>query len=181
MSHRMKTQNKTTQEAQTPDLPPTHPTSGFRSTTPTRPTAAFSPQSYDELVSAVTKCLELSSVGKNTKAFNRPHGTINEWDVSRVTNMHLVFREAYFFNQDLSKWGVSRVTNMRGMFMQATSFNQDVSKWDVSRVTEMDEMFYEAESFKQTLCGETWVNSKASKNEMFSGSPGSISRTTCGA
>ena len=68
---------------------------------------------------------------------------------------------------------------MSNMFRWATSFNCDISKWDVSSVAYMDDMFWHATSFKQTLCGAAWVHSKASKNLMFTNSPGSISRTAC--
>merc|ERR1712032_338731 len=67
------------------------------------------------------------------------------------------------------------------MFDGAHSFNQDLSKWDVSRVTDMQQMFTEASAFQQTLCGAAWVNSRASKIDMFYGSPGSISKTVCAA
>ena len=43
----------------------------------------------------------------------------------------------------------------------------------------MDEMFFHAESFNRKLCGAGWVSSKASKKDMFTGSPGSISPTAC--
>merc|ERR1712032_191570 len=93
--------------------------------------------------------------------------------------MQWMFDGATDFNQDLSKWDVSRVINMEGMFNYAKSFNQDLSKWDVSRVTDMDSMFKGADSFQQTLCGAAWVNSKATKIDMFDMSPGSISKTVC--
>ena len=115
----------------------------------------------------------------NTKKFNQD---LSKWDVSHVTNMNSMFFSAESFNQDLSKWDVTRVTEMTEMFSQASSFNQDLSEWDVTRVAEMDEMFREAISFNQTLCGEAWVNSKATKRDMFSGgSPGSILRKPRGA
>ena len=37
----------------------------------------------------------------------------------------------------------------------------------------------QAASFKQKLCGATWVSSKASKKDMFTGSFGSISSQLC--
>ncbi|WP_281991669.1 BspA family leucine-rich repeat surface protein, partial [Aquimarina aggregata] len=65
-------------------------------------------------------------------------------DLSNVTNMNGMFREAINFNSDISNWDVSNVTNMNSMFLDATSFNQDIGNWDVSNVTNMDFMFFEA-------------------------------------
>ena len=106
-------------------------------------------------------------------------GDISKWDVSRVTKMADMFSSASSFNSDLWKWDVSSVTDMTGMFSRATAFDIDISKWDVLSVTNMDHMFLDATSFKQKLCGADWVNSKASKRNMFIGSSGSISRTVC--
>merc|ERR1719174_1487484 len=93
--------------------------------------------------------------------------------------MHGMFFDAKTFNSDVSKWDVSSVTDMSRMFMQAELFNHDISKWDVSSVIITDGMFLDARSFNQKLCGAAWVRSKASKNDMFVGSFGSISRAVC--
>ena len=71
-------------------------------------------------------------------------GPIVSLDVSGVTNMYDIFRDANVFNQDISSWDVSKVTTMSGMFYNAWAFNQDLSPWDVSKVTRMDYMFYSA-------------------------------------
>ena len=63
--------------------------------------------------------------------------------------------------------------------MSAYAFNQDLSKWDVSAVTNMDHMFWSASGFYHVLCGVTWVESNATKEDMFKHSPGSISVTAC--
>ena len=108
----------------------------------------FSPQSRDELKSAVGECLQVSPFGNCSTG---RHGPIGEWDVSRIADIRTMFATAESFNQDLSKWDVSHVTNMRAMFANAKSFNQDMSTWDVSRVTDMGTMFGGAESFNQEL------------------------------
>ena len=105
------------------------------------------------------------------------NGDLSEWDVSRVTNMAHMFYSARSFNGDLSKWDVSAVTSMEHMFYSAKSFNTDLSKWDVSKVSSMWGMFYAASSFGQVLYG-AWRSSKATKNEMFIGSSGRISKTS---
>ena len=38
------------------------------------------------------------------------------------------------FNQPLNDWNVSKVTDMIGMFCGAISFNQPLNKWNVSNV-----------------------------------------------
>ena len=107
-------------------------------------------------------------------SFNRD---ISKWDVARVTIMAYMFASASSFNGDISKWDVSRVTNMGAMFWDASSFNCDISAWEVSNVKDMYGMFAGASSFEQTLCGDAWVNSTATKKRMFDGSPGAICPT----
>ena len=105
-------------------------------------------------------------------AFNQ---ALSNWDVSRVADMAHMFNFAKAFNQDLSEWDVSRVTDMNAMFANAHVFNRALSKWDVSRVTNMRWMFAGADSFQQVLCGAAWVDSTASKIDMFDMSPGAVS------
>ena len=62
---------------------------------------------------------------ENAISFNHYLG----WNVSKVTNMLYMFRNATSFNQDISGWDVSKVTNMQAMFQNASSFNQDISGW----------------------------------------------------
>ena len=78
------------------------------------------------------------------------YGEINNWDVSKVTDMDM-FNGARSFNQSLNKWDVSNVTDMQRMFEGAESFNQPLNNWNVSKVTNMAEMFFEARSFNQPL------------------------------
>ena len=84
--------------------------------------------------------------------------SIENWDMSRVTNMRDLFNENRSFNEDISKWNVSNVRNMSWMFHKATSFNQDISRWDVSNVESMTGMFWFATSFNQDIGG--WVVSE---------------------
>ena len=51
-------------------------------------------------------------------------------------------------------------------------------KWNLW-VQDMEGMFWGATFFNRKLCGSAWVHSKASKELMFEGSPGSISEPVC--
>ena len=72
-------------------------------------------------------------------------------DLSRVTDMHDMFRSASKFNGDLSAWDVSRITDMSGTFAYAKSFNGNLSAWNVSRITDMSEMFRTTPEFSADL------------------------------
>ena len=83
-------------------------------------------------------------------------GPIENWDVSKITNMDGWFFDSKITNMnvggkyisnDISKWDVSNVTSMKYMFYNATSFELNISNWDVTNVTgtnSMDGMFYGA-------------------------------------
>jgi surface protein len=45
-------------------------------------------------------------------AVQTAHGSIEDWDVSRITIMNNVFEKKTSFNSDLSKWNTSAVTTM---------------------------------------------------------------------
>jgi surface protein len=77
--------------------------------------------------------------------------SINNWNVSNVTNMFSMFNGATSFNQNISSWNVGNVANMSGMFFSATSFNQDIGSWNTSNVTTMGSMFNGATSFNQNI------------------------------
>ena len=161
----------------------------------------FTPQDTKSLKEAINECLEISRSGLCS---NDPNGPVATWDVSQITNMKSLFREKERFNRDLSSWNVARVTDMTGMFKEAKSFNHDLSpwnvarvtdmaemfkeaelfnhdlsSWNVARVTDMTEMFYKARNFAHVLCGVHWINSRASKDDMFINSRGSIANAVC--
>ncbi len=89
--------------------------------------------------------------GARKEDIKKKYGEINNWDVSNVTDMALLFKDESSFNQPLNKWDVSNVTYMNRMFDGAESFNQPLNKWNVSNVTYMNSMFWNAESFNQPL------------------------------
>ncbi|MFD2434034.1 BspA family leucine-rich repeat surface protein [Mesonia maritima] len=93
-----------------------------------------------------------------TTAFNQ---SLNNWNVSNVTNMSMMFAFCSSFNQPLNNWNVSNVTTIDHMFMNASSFNQDLNNWDVSNVTDMRYLFEGASSFNQPLAN--WDVSSVNK------------------
>ena len=72
-------------------------------------------------------------------------------DMSAVTNMYSMFREATSFNGDISGWNTVAVTSMSSMFYFATSFNQNIGGWNTAKVTYMHGMFNNALSFDQNI------------------------------
>ena len=98
---------------------------------------------------------DMSSMFRDAASFN---GNISSWDVSGVTVMQETFRGATSFNQNISGWDTSRVTSMESMFRDAASFNGNISNWDVSKVTVMQETFRGAASFNGDISG--WDTSR---------------------
>jgi surface protein len=89
-------------------------------------------------------------------------------DLSGVTNMFQIFRNATSFNQPIGHWNVSSVTNMQGAFYSATSFNQPIGGWDVSSVAIMLSMLNTATSFNQPI-GNWDMSSVTNTGFMFNG------------
>lgn len=92
---------------------------------------------------SLDQCINLSNVPNvappTTNFYNLFYGcenfndaNVNLWNVSNVTNMNQMFKNATAFNQDISGWSTSNVTNMSQMFWAANTFNQDLSSWCVS-------------------------------------------------
>ena len=84
--------------------------------------------------------------------------TMNDWDVSQVTDMSNLFQNRTTFNDDISSWDVSNVTTMEDMFNGASAFNQDISSWNVGNVTTMRSMFNSARVFNQDISNWNVIN-----------------------
>jgi len=96
------------------------------------------------------------------------YGKIEEWNVSRITNMVMLFDKELTCNPNIAAWDVSAVTCFHSMFVDAKAFNQDIGGWNVSSVTDFDYMFDGATSFNQNIAG--WnVSSGKEFNGMFLG------------
>ena len=76
------------------------------------------------------------SAGQKCNRFNQP---LNDWNVSRSVNtMRSMFLGHTGFNQPLNDWDVSNVSEMRLMFNDAFEFNQCLSSWASKTPTDVD-------------------------------------------
>jgi len=105
----------------------------------------------------VSKVSDMTEMFYYADSFNQP---LNNWNVSKVSTMVTMFDWAKAFNQSLNSWNVSNVSNMQGMFQTNTAFNGDIGDWDVSKVTNIDYMFKNATAFNKDISG--WNISKVS-------------------
>ncbi len=83
--------------------------------------------------------LELREALENYVESNFIYGDCNRWDVSRITDMSLLFANLNF-DGDISLWDTSQVTNMQGMFFKSR-FKGCISRWDVDKVRSFENMF----------------------------------------
>nr|WP_307927385.1 BspA family leucine-rich repeat surface protein [Mycoplasmopsis bovis] len=60
---------------------------------------------------------------------------LNEWmNVSNVTNMERMFKEAKSFNGRIDNWNVESVTAIRwNVSLMQMNFQQDLSKWKIKK------------------------------------------------
>ncbi len=109
---------------------------------------------------------KVTNMGLMFRQASSANPDVSQWDVSNVTNMQYMFGSATSATPDVSNWEVSNVTNMRGMFTFATLAKPDVSNWDVSNVTNMRQMFSIARSATPDV--SKWVVSKVTDmGQMF--------------
>ncbi len=103
---------------------------------------------------SATDAPDLSGVSSLSNMFRDAvsmNGDIGHWDTGNVTNMGQMFWNAESFNQDIGGWDTENVTNMISMFFGASLFNQDIGDWDTRNVTSMFQMFLRASSFDQDI------------------------------
>jgi surface protein len=89
-------------------------------------------------------------------------GRLNEWDMSKVTNLFGMFRTqglsyngAGVFNQNIGAWDVSKVTNFALMFRFCALFNNggspDIQYWNMSSAISLEAMFSRGNRFNQPI------------------------------
>lgn len=97
-----------------------------------------------------TTSLESFFNGCSVMAYN---SSINDWDVSHITNMRLLFQQCDAFNQDLNNWDTSLVTDMEQVFFGCAIFNGNIDNWNTSSVITFDEMFRFTGAFNRDISG----------------------------
>lgn len=105
----------------------------------------------------------MTSMFRDAQAFN---GDTSGWNTSSVTRMDNMFYNAFTLTGDLSHWDISNVTDMDYMLAHTYAFNGDLSGRDVSNVYYMDLMFNGAKAFNGDLSGRDASN-VVSLNHMF--------------
>jgi len=112
---------------------------------------------------------DLSAVTSMARMFRDAtslNSDLSHWDVSTVTSMIHLFFNAQSFNGEIGSWDTGNVENMSWMFTGAEAFNRDVSAWNTSSVNRMREMFYQAGSFDQDI--SSWdVSNVTDMTRMF--------------
>ena len=96
----------------------------------------------------LTQVTVMSDMFREASNFN---GSIGHWDVSNVRDMPRIFSAAENFNQDIGEWDVSNVRDMVFMFEDVKNFDQDISSWKVDSVRSMSGMFWGAKNFNQDI------------------------------
>ena len=82
---------------------------------------------------------------------NLEYNTSDEPDLTQVTDMSAMFKEASRFDGDLSSWDVSNISNMSSTFAGADIFNGNISNWNVGNVVQFASTFNGATLFNQNL------------------------------
>lgn len=75
---------------------------------------------------------------------------LGNWDVSNVSFMYSTFRSCRGIGPWISRWDVSKVKNMENTFAKS-DFNQPLNDWNVGNVTRMSYMFWDCSQFNQPL------------------------------
>ena len=112
----------------------------------------------------LTNVTTLFGMFRNASSMN---SEIGHWEIDNVTILTNLFWNASSFNQDIGNWNTENVESMNSVFFGASSFNQDISDWDVSGVSNMAQMFSGASSFNQDI--SSWdVSNVTTMFSMFS-------------
>ncbi len=105
----------------------------------------------------------MNAMFRDAIAFN---GDIGSWNTTNVTDISYMFSGATAFNGNIASWNTGTVTNMGSMFRDATAFNGDIGSWDTTSVTDMSFMFSYAAAFNGNI-GSWDTGAVTTMNSMF--------------
>ena len=112
----------------------------------------------------LSQVTSLKNMFRDAFAFN---GILNGWDVSGVTDISGMFWDCDTFNRPLDGWSTGNITDMSDTFNEAREFNQPLDNWNTGSVTTMARMFRSASDFNQNING--WNTSQVTDmSDMFS-------------
>jgi surface protein len=111
----------------------------------------------------VSNVTDMTRLFKNAESFNE---ALNKWNVRNVKKIPEMFAGCKQFNKPLDNWDTSNVNDMRGVFAETEIFNQPLDKWNVSKVTNMTAMFHKSKAFNSPI--NNWnVSNVRNMNAMF--------------
>ena len=116
----------------------------------------------------VSKITDMSGLFQDTNFGIHPFDIIDNWNVENVTNMDSMFKNATLFNGSIGNWNVDNVINMDNMFNGAIIFNKPINSWNIYKLFNATGMFSGAVSFNQPL--DNWyMGSIANLSNLFNG------------
>ena len=74
-----------------------------------------------------------------------------QWDISGLSSLNNMFKNASIFNQDLSTWRTENVKTTREMFSGASNFNKDIRFWKTNNLIDISGMFSGASNFDKNI------------------------------
>ena len=105
----------------------------------------------------ISAARSLSRFAKNSEGATLP---IQNWDVSRVTNLSQAFENSTF-GEDLSSWNVSSVVTFFQTFKNNKAMTTNIGQWSIRNDSSVDEMLEGACWIDETMAQQTFCDLKA--------------------
>ncbi|NER17966.1 BspA family leucine-rich repeat surface protein [Spongiivirga citrea] len=103
----------------------------------------------------LSRVTSLKNMFRNASSFN---GIVNSWNIGSITDISGIFFDADIFNRPLDNWNTISVTDMSDVFNGAGLFNEPLDSWNTTSVTTMARMFRRASSFNQNISNWNTAN-----------------------
>ncbi len=114
----------------------------------------------------LSQVTSLKNMFREANIFN---GILNSWNVDNITDISGMFQSCNTFNRPLDGWNTGNITDMSDTFNGANNFNEPLDNWNTGAATTMARMFRSANDFNQNING--WNTSQVTDmSDMFSAS-----------